>query len=399
MVSQQTVSDVFNSAVQASGEGRHAEAEAGFRSVLAREPDHAEALFGLGITLMTVRRFNESVEPLRRASASPEADTVWWVCLGQALYLTGDFAGSAEAFDQAERLGELADNPRLTRARSRALAAMIKGVPVNVALARYAAQAGALVEDERVVAREAFAIFSAFDQLDAARAVGAWLAVRDPDDVVHAYALRVLTDASVDRAPADYVAAKFDGFADHFDHQLVNLLDYQAPAQLAEMVARHATRATDILDLGCGTGLAAEPLAPFGGRLTGVDLSSGMLAKAAERDVYARLVQGDIIDFLREHPTAFDLVMAADVLIYLGDLADFFEALANALRSGGYCAFSVEVAAQGWTVLPSGRFAHADSYVRDLATPGFEVVEHEVTTLRREGAGAASGGLYVMRRI
>jgi predicted TPR repeat methyltransferase len=399
MVSQQTVSDVFNAAVQASGESRHAEAEAGFRSVLALEPDHAEALFGLGITLMTVRRFNESVEPLRRASASPEADTVWWVCLGQALYLTGDFAGSAEAFDKAERLGELADNPRLTRARSRALAAMIKGVPVNVALARYADQAGVLVEDEMVVAREAVAIFSAFDQLDAARAVGAWLAARDPDDVVHAYAMRVLTDTSVDRAPADYVAAKFDGFADHFDHQLVNLLDYQAPAQLAEMIARHITQAADILDLGCGTGLAAEPLAQFGGRLTGVDLSSGMLAKAAERNVYAQLVQADIVDLLRQQPKAFDLVMAADVLIYLGDLADLFEALAGALRPGGYFAFSVEVAAEGWKVLPSGRFAHADSYVRDLAANGFEVLEHEVTTLRREGAGAASGGLYVMRRF
>jgi predicted TPR repeat methyltransferase len=164
------------------------------------------------------------------------------------------------------------------------------------------------------------------------------------------------------------------------------------------MIARHATRATDILDLGCGTGLAAEPLAPFGGRLTGVDLSGGMLAKAAERAVYAELVQADIVDFLREHPAAFDLVMAADVLIYLGDLADLFEAVAGALRQGGYFAFSVEVAADGWAVLPSGRFAHADGYIRGLAAKGFEVLEHEVTTLRREGAGAASGGLYVMRR-
>jgi predicted TPR repeat methyltransferase len=145
--------------------------------------------------------------------------------------------------------------------------------------------------------------------------------------------------------------------------------------------------------------LAAEPLAPFGGRLTGVDLSGGMLAKAAERSVYAELVQADIVDFPRGHPDAFDLVIAADVLIYLGDLADLFEAVAGALRQGGYFAFSVEVGAEGWTVLPSGRFAHADAYVRDLAVKSFQVVEHEITTLRREGAGAASGGLYVMRRI
>jgi predicted TPR repeat methyltransferase len=397
-LSQQTVIDQFNRAVEASGEGRTDEAEAGFRAVLAAQPDHAEAQFGLGLTLMTTRRFNEAVAPLRLAAASPEAEAVWRVCLGQALYMTGDFAGSADALDQAERLEALADNPRLTRARARALAGMINGIPVEVALARYAHQAGEIAEPEMGVAREAFAIFSAFEHLDAARAVGAWLAERNPDDVVHAYALKVLTDPTVSRAPADYVEAMFDGFADRFDHQLVELLDYQAPTLLADMIARHADTLSDILDLGCGTGLAAEPLARFGGRLTGVDLSGGMLAKAAERGAYAELVQADVVDFLRQRPGAFDLVLAADVLIYLGDVADLFEALTTALRPGGYFAFSVEIAAEGWKVLPSGRYAHADGYLRDLAASDFEVLEHETTTLRREGAGAAAGGLYVMRR-
>jgi predicted TPR repeat methyltransferase len=393
-VSQQTVIDAFNNAVQASGEGRHDEAEAGFRHVLSREPDHVEALFGLGLTLMAARRFNEAVQPLRRAGAARQAEPVWLVCLGQALYLTGDFAGAVEAFDRAEVLGGLPANADLVRARARAMVAMINGVLIDDALSLYSGDAG----ERMSAAREAFAVFSAFDRLDAARAVGAWLAERNPDDVVHAYALRVLTDPTVSRAPAAYVEAKFDGFADKFDHQLVELLDYQAPSLLAEMAARHVETLSEILDLGCGTGLAAEPLARFGARLTGVDLSSGMLAKAAERGAYAQLVQADVVDFLREHPGAFDLVLAADVLIYLGDVADLFEALTTALRPGGYFAFSVETADEGWTVLPSGRFAHADAYVRDLAASGFVVLEHEITTLRREGAGAASGGLYVMRR-
>lgn len=391
-MSQQTVIDQFNHAVQASGEGRVDEAEAGFRAVLAVEPNHAEALFGLGLTLMGARRFNESVLPLRRAAASPEAEVVWLVCLGQALYLTGDFAGAVEVFDDARRGAELPANADMVRSRAAALAAMINGVLIDDALALYSG------EDAMAVAREAFAVFSAFDQLNAARAVGAWLAERNPGDVVHAYALRVLNDPTVSRAPADYVEAMFDGFADRFDHQLVELLDYQAPSQLAELVARHTGRLAEILDLGCGTGLAAAPLARFGARLTGVDLSGGMLAKAAERGAYVELIQADVVDFLRQRPGAFDLVLAADVLIYLGDIADLFEVLAGAIRPGGYFAFSVEATANGWKVLPSGRYAHADAYIRDLAASDFEVLEHETTTLRREGAGVASGGLYVMRR-
>ncbi len=179
----------------------------------------------------------------------------------------------------------------------------------------------------------------------------------------------------------------------------MNLLDYQAPSLLAGMVARHATAFSEILDLGCGTGLSAEPFAGFGARLTGVDLSGGMLAKAAERNAYADLVQADIVDFLRDRAETFDLVLAADVLIYLGDLAPLFEALSPVVRPGGLFAFSVEVGADGWTVLPSGRFAHADAYVRDLAAPDFEILEHEVTDLRREGAGVARGALYLMRRL
>lgn len=393
-MSQQTVAETFNNAVQASGEGRSQEAEIGFRAVLAAEPDHAEALFGLGLTLMTARRFNEAVPPLRDATASPAAEAVWLVCLGQALYLTGDFSGAVEAFDRATCQGPLPANADQVRARAAALAGIINGVVIEDALSLYSADP----EEELSVAREAFAVFSAFDQLDAARSIGAWLAQRQPDDAVHAYAMRVLTDASVSRAPADYVAAKFDGFADQFDHQLVTLLDYQAPSLLAGMVARHATKFPEILDLGCGTGLAAEPFARFGARLTGVDLSGGMLAKAAERNAYDCLVQADIVDFLRERGEAFDLVLAADVLIYLGDLAPLFEALGPVVRPGGLFVFSVEVGDDGWTVLPSGRFAHADAYLRDLATPDFEILEHEVTDLRREGAGVARGGLYVMRR-
>jgi predicted TPR repeat methyltransferase len=210
--------------------------------------------------------------------------------------------------------------------------------------------------------------------------------------------LQVLADPTVSRAPPAYVEAHFDAFAERFDHQLVDLLDYRAPELLADMLADHVEALGEVLDLGCGTGLAAAPLARFGGRLTGVDLSGAMLAKAAERQAYARLVQADAVAFLREHAGAFDLIFSADVLIYFGDLTELLAAATQALRPGGWLAISIELSDQDWTVLTSGRFAHGEAYVQDLLAPAFDLLARQAIPLRREGAGVAEGGLYVFRR-
>jgi len=396
-VNHTSTASLFDTAVQASGEGRHEEAEAGFRAVLAQDPDHGEALFGLGLSLMAKRRFTEAVEPLRQAVQSPQAEAVWGSCLAQALYMTADFAGSVAAFDAAERLEPLPVNAALTRAQAAAFAGMETG-PVEAALDLYGQLAGPQAGDAVQLAREAFAVFTAFERLDAARAVGAWLERQAPPDVIQAYEARVLDDPSVTRAPADYVEALFDDLAERFDHQLVEMLDYRAPAELAGMLERYQTRFERVLDLGCGTGLSAEPLARFGGTLTGVDLSRAMLERAAARGGYAELVQADALAFLAGRPAAFDLVFAADVLIYFGDLAALFETVAAALTEGGYFVFSTELAEDGWQVLPSGRFAHARAYVEAVAGPRFEVLEMVPTALRREGHGTLAGGLYVLRR-
>jgi predicted TPR repeat methyltransferase len=248
------------------------------------------------------------------------------------------------------------------------------------------------------VARESFGILVAFQRLDAARALGAWLETRNPADAIRAHELRVLVEPGIDKAPAAYVEALFDGFAERFDHQLVDMLGYEAPALLADLVANHRERFERILDLGCGTGLAGPHLARFGGRLTGVDLSSAMLAKAAERGGYDALVQSEAVDFLEEHPGAFDLIVSADVLIYFGDLAPLFSAAAAALPRGGLLAVSTELGQDGWTLLPSARYAHGDAYVRASA-PGFRIVERQEIPLRREGADVTAGCLYVLEKL
>lgn len=392
----EALQSLFDAAVRAQGEGRLDEAETGFRAVLAHSPHESAALFGLGVTLMHARRFPEAVEALEAAAALDPAPLTA-VCLGQALYLTGDFGRSAGAFAAADAVEALTGGARLTWARAAAYHALLDQ-PADIALAHYGEIAGREAEDLAVVAQEGLPALIAFGRLDPARKLGHWLTANTAPDPVRDHELRVLFEPAIDKAPEAYVEALFDAFADRFDHHLVDLLEYRAPAVLVELIARHGQHFGRILDLGCGTGLAAPHLARFGGAITGVDLSSAMLAKAAERGGYAVLTRAEATAFLQTHPGAFDLIAAADVLIYFGDLGAVIAAAAGALSPGGLLAFSVERGQDGWTLLPSARYAHADAYVRATAAPWFEVVEHDELDLRRQGAAATPGALYVLKR-
>lgn len=394
----QAVEDMLGVAVAASDEGRLDDAEAAFRAVLALSPGHGDALFGLGLNLMMTRRFQEAAETLARAAEAPDAEPVRHQCLAHALFLTGAFTRAAETFAAADTMAPLPEGARLTWARAAAYAALDRS-SAEAALDLYTRVAGPLAEPLETVAREGFAILVAFQRLDAARRLGAWLEARNPGDAIRAHELRVLIEPAIDRAPPGYVEALFDDFAERFDHQLVEMLDYQAPALLAELVTGQRGRFEHILDLGCGTGLAAPHLRPFGGRLTGVDLSAGMLTKAAERGGYASLVQGEAVDFLLAHPGGFDLVFAADTLIYFGDLAPLFAAAAFALRPGGLLAMSTELGEHGWRLLPTARYAHGDDYLREVSAPGFRIIARQEIPLRRETTSVTLGCLYVLERL
>jgi len=124
------------------------------------------------------------------------------------------------------------------------------------------------------------------------------------------------------------------------------------------------------LDLGCGTGLCAPYLKPLTGELTGVDLSRQMLEKARALGLYERLVHADIVSHMTQTDERHDLVTAADVFIYVGDLAPVFSALDRVLEPGGIFCFSAETAADenaDFELLPSLRYAHSERYLRELA--------------------------------
>jgi predicted TPR repeat methyltransferase len=208
------------------------------------------------------------------------------------------------------------------------------------------------------------------------------------------------------RASDQYVEQIFDSFARSFDSKLAKL-SYRAPNLVVEAVKRVCgapAKRLVALDAGCGTGLCGPLIEAFVCRLTGVDLSSEMLARAKTRGVYDELVKDELTAYLDAHTDTFDLVVSADTLVYFGALESVLEAASAALRDYGVLIFTVEhvsddlVDSIGYRLNPHGRYSHARSYLnRALAEVGFAVVEMESAVLRME-SGSPVGGIVVTGR-
>ena len=151
--------------------------------------------------------------------------------------------------------------------------------------------------------------------------------------------------------------------------------------------------------LGCGTGLFGPQLRPLARTLTGIDLSSNMLKKAEQRRLYDHLICGDIAEFLETQSHAFDLAVAADVFVYIGDLSRVFRGVRGALRDGGLFGFSVEATDEGDFVLRTTlRYAHSVPYLEKLARDHRFVLERvEARVIRQEHEVDVNGYLAVMR--
>ena len=233
----------------------------------------------------------------------------------------------------------------------------------------------------------------------AARGFRACLAM-DPDDHCGVtMRLAAFGLALPDRAPPAYVATLFDQHAEDFDEILVARLGYDVPALARKLIGPHAAGPLRMLDLGCGTGLAGVAFADIAREIIGVDLAEGMLSMADDRGVYDDLYVGDAVAFMAEWDEApFDVIVAADVWPYLGDLAPFAAAAATALVPGGLLVASSERGPAHFAATNTQRFAHATDYIRAvLQDAGFSVAAVEPITVRLEEGEPVAGDLVLAR--
>lgn len=384
-------------AAVADSAGDVATAEHAFLQALSRDANLVDARFGLGVTYFRLARYGEAATELQAVVSAGAADGATCMLLGKSLYLIGQFPESAEAFELASMAMPLQGDSLRCYARARTYATMIAGKTED-ALANYAALAGIEAEPIDVVISDGFGLLSAYGHRDAAAGLGELLIAAKPGDAVQRHLNDAVAGRAIDRVPPAYVEAHFDAFAHGFDDKLVHVLDYRVPERLAASVRRHRTSFNHVLDLGCGTGLAGEHLGPLAGKLGGVDLSARMLEQAASRAVYDTLTHAEALAYLAAHSATFDLIFAADTLIYFGRLDALMAVVAQAIVPGGIFAASIENAARDFEILPSGRFAHAEAYVTRLAEPHFELLERQATDIRLEANVPARGTLFVWRR-
>ena len=235
---------------------------------------------------------------------------------------------------------------------------------------------------------------------EAVKILEEWLE-EDPGDPIAEHLLAACTGRDVpSRASNAFVEKTFDAFATSFEAKLQSL-SYRAPDLVAAALADTGVGADgrlDILDIGCGTGLCGPLLRPFASRLVGVDLSAGMLAHARDKDVYTDLQQCEVTEFLRARREAFDVMVSADTLVYFGDLLEFCEAAASALRPTGLLVFTLEHAVGedniDYRLELHGRYSHSLAYVKRVLTQSGLTAEAKSADLRNE-AGAPVEGLVV----
>jgi predicted TPR repeat methyltransferase len=201
------------------------------------------------------------------------------------------------------------------------------------------------------------------------------------------------------RASDNYVRHVFDGFAAHFDDDL-RALDYQGPRLIGEAVTAElgeGVKGLDVLDAGCGTGLCGRLLRPIARCLIGVDLSAVMIQHARELNLYDQLVEGELNDYLNDHPERFDLIVAADTFNYFGVLEPLLTAVAYALRKAGLLIYTLEqcdasASVADYRLHPHGRYSHNEDYVkRCMNECGLTISSMESTTLRKERGQPVAG--------
>ena len=227
----------------------------------------------------------------------------------------------------------------------------------------------------------------------------------DPSDhhgaTVHLMRLGACATAAM---PEGYVRALFDGYAPGFDKALTEGLGYRAPELLFGAVqAAHAgarMKFGSVLDLGCGTGLAALPFRPFSDWMVGVDLSAAMLAQARGKGLYDRIIEAEVQRYLTDEAkigARYHLVLAADVFMYFDNLEPVLKSAAQVLAQVGQLAFSVETHdGDGILLRETLRYAHGETHVqRAVAAAGLKPVSLASASTRME-KGVPVPGLTVL---
>lgn len=227
----------------------------------------------------------------------------------------------------------------------------------------------------------------------------------DPNNATVVHMINALKGTQTAHPPQEYVQDLFDYYADSFDASL-NALGYNAPERIRTLIDHYpqiSLEGKKVIDLGCGTGACAKALEGLNAELYGVDLSPRMVDIARATGLYQEVIMADINTALSFLGEAVDVILGADLVIYVGALEELFNLTANKLKKGGLFILTVEEdisETEGYKLQPSGRFTQTPSYMEGLCEQtGFSIIEAQEFPLRQQGNKTLPGKLYLMQRV
>jgi predicted TPR repeat methyltransferase len=376
--------DLLEHALRHHEAGHMDQAQAVYRHILATDPNDADALHLLGVVLHQSGDHAAAIESIRQAIVlNPQ--------VAQYHNNLGSIYQSLKRLDEAGRCicASLALKPDTATAHYNLGVIVGERGEHDKAEACFR-QALALQPDFTQAQFNLAILLRRTGKFTEAASYLEEVVARLPGNETAQFLLAASKSTELLRAPDAYVAGIFDADADKFDEHLVKTLQYDTPQRLLRLsigLLGSANKTKDMLDLGCGTGLAGLSFSPYARNLVGVDLSANMLSYARRRKIYHRLEQGELLTMMQaEKSASYDVIVASDVFIYSGKLDKIFAEAKRLLRAAGLFLFSVESldalprpeprrpGIRTYQLNPNGRFAHSAAYVHTLAfTCGFRI--------------------------
>ena len=332
-----------------------------YEKALDIKPDYAEAHNNLAITLQELNQLDAAVERYKKALTIKPDYAEAHYNLGDTLHKLGQLDASVRSYEKA-----IAIKPDYAEAHNN-LGNTLKRL----------------------------------GQLDAAvRSYKKALAIK-PDYVVPQHMINALTGNTSTKPPKEYVKNLFDDYAERFDDSLVKQLQYKLPFLIKELILKldpPRNKFERVIDLGCGTGLTGKELRDISNNLTGIDISSNMVNKARKLDVYDCLIEGDVVDILSSSKEKYDLFIALDVFIYIGELTKIFKTVRQCCNKNALFIFSIETQEEdGYSLLKSARYSHSEDYILKIASVAFKVIDSQEVNLRKQKESWIKGKIFIMQ--
>lgn len=306
-----------------------------------------------------------------KALDNRENNPVVWLALGNAYAVLGQNEAAGEAYETLSRLTEISDDIKLNWAN-----VLIEEKKFEQAF-DLLNQISDFSDTLFLLMRDVlFAMRRTGRENEAREKAVFWRSMRPENPDVNYLCTAFLGEKTNESAPLSFVRLINEVYAVEQAERAADRKKYFGPEILDRAVQALKLpigRSMNVLDIGCGSGAAADILSDFSrpaGTLTGIDVSDIALDFAVDKQVYNELEETDLISFCSADPEKYDLIAGLDSLFYFGDLTPVLTAVKTALKPGGIFVFTVRAAESGrdFDLDIYGRFKQGSRFVSECIT-------------------------------